>query len=121
MDEGEKMSQNFVHGVAGSYTNYRKLWRKRRVWKSECDVFLSVPAANRDSDSYKQPLLASSKVMIGLMRHLDEQKPISLQERMWERVSTHLGDGFIHQFIPPTHGTGLWAPMVAPAPNVSGP
>jgi hypothetical protein len=101
MDEGEKMSQNFVHGVAGSYTNYRKLWRERRVWKSGCDVFLSVPAVNRDSDSYKQPLLASSKVMIGLMRHL--------------------GDGFIHQLIPPTHGTGLWAPMVAPAPNVSGP
>jgi len=31
-------------------------------------VFTS--AASRDSDSYKQPLLASSRVMIGLMRHL---------------------------------------------------
>jgi hypothetical protein len=33
-------------------------------------VLESVPAANRDSNSYKQPLLASSRVMIGLMRHL---------------------------------------------------
>lgn len=30
-------------------------------------VFESAPAANRDIDSYKQPLLASSRVMIGLM------------------------------------------------------
>ena len=38
MEEGKKLSQDFVHGVAGSYTN-RKLWRKRRGWKSECAVF----------------------------------------------------------------------------------
>lgn len=33
-------------------------------------VFESAQAANRDSDSYKQPLLASSRVIIGSMRHL---------------------------------------------------
>ena len=39
---GEKMSRGFVHGVAGSYTNYRELWGKRRGWKSECAVLLKV-------------------------------------------------------------------------------
>lgn len=40
-----------------------------------CHIFKSAPAANRDSDSYKQPLLTSSRVMIGLMQYLDEQNP----------------------------------------------
>lgn len=43
---------------------------KERMEIGTCRVFESVPAASRDSDSYKQPLLASSTVMIGLMRHL---------------------------------------------------
>jgi hypothetical protein len=85
-------------------------------------VFASAPAANRDSDSYKQPLLASSRVMIGLMRHLDEQNPSVFEKECARENKIHTsGDGFIHQLIPPTHGTGLWAPMVAPAPNVSDP
>src|SRR6266566_7374429 len=45
---GKKLSQGFVHGVAGSYTNYRKLWRKGRGWKSECAVSLKV---------YQQPVV----------------------------------------------------------------
>jgi hypothetical protein len=53
-----------------------------------CRVFESAPAANRDSDSYKQPLLASSQAMIGSMRR-----------QLW--------DSFIHQLKPPTHGTAL--------------
>jgi hypothetical protein len=40
--------------------NYRKLWRKKRMQNGMCRVFESAPAANRDSDSYKQPLLAST-------------------------------------------------------------
>src|SRR5882757_8631010 len=79
----------------------------------------NAPCFGKYSDSYKQPLLASSRVMIGLMRHLEEQNTsVFMKECGREQVHT-LGDGFIHQFIPPTHGTGLWAPMVAPAPNVS--
>lgn len=84
-------------------------------------VFESASVANRDSDSYKQPLLASSRVMIGLMRHLDEQNSSVFKEECARKQAHTSGDGFIHQFIPPTHGTGLWVPMVAPAPNVSGP
>jgi hypothetical protein len=54
-------------------------------------IFESAPAANRDSDSYKQPLLASSRVMIGLMQYLDEQN-LSVFKKgcARERESTHL-------------------------------
>lgn len=43
-------------------------------------VFESAPAANRDSDSYKQPLLASLRAMIGLMRHLNERNPLVFEK-----------------------------------------
>ncbi len=49
-----------VHGVAGSYTTTENCGGKREC-KMERAVFLnSAPAANRDRDSYKQPLLAST-------------------------------------------------------------
>jgi hypothetical protein len=42
-------------------------------------MILKVPAAN-DSDSYKQPLLASLEVMIGSMRHLDGTSSVVNEE-----------------------------------------
>jgi len=48
----------------------RTVKEKERMEIGTRCVFKSVPAANRDSDSYKQPLLASSRVMIGLMQYL---------------------------------------------------
>ena len=60
-------------------------------------VFESAPAANRDSDSYKQPLLASSRGMIGLMRQLNEQNPSVFKNECARKSQVHTsGDGFIH-------------------------
>ena len=49
----------------------------------------SVPAANRDSNSYKQPLLASSKSHDRIDATPGRTEPISLQESVRESVSTH--------------------------------
>ena len=67
-------------------------------------VFESVPAASRDSDSYKQPLLASSIVMIGLMRHLDEKSPSFFKkERGREsKYTPQVTASFINSYRQPT-------------------
>jgi hypothetical protein len=68
----------------------RTVKEKERMEIGTRRVFKSVPAANRDSDSYKQPLLASSRVMIGSMRHLDEQNLSVFKKIVRESASTHL-------------------------------
>lgn len=46
----------------------------------------SVPAANRDSNSYKQPFLASSKSHDRIDATPERTEAISLRERIWESV-----------------------------------
>jgi len=62
------------------------------------------PAANRDSDSYKQPLLASSRVMIGLMRHLDGQDPSVFKSECAResRYAPQVTASFINSYRQPT-------------------
>ena len=75
LDGGEdKMSHGFVHGIAGLVHKLPKTVGEKKMMEIGMRrAFKSAPAANRDIDSYKHPLLASSRVMIGLMRYLDEQ------------------------------------------------
>jgi hypothetical protein len=100
----KKMSQSFVHGVAGSYTNYRNCGGKGRMEIGMRSVFESASVANRDSDSYKQPLLASSRVMIGLMRHLDEQNSSVFKEECAResKYTPQVTASFINSYRQPT-------------------
>lgn len=67
-------------------------------------VFESAPVAERDSDSYKQPLLASSRVMIGLVRRLYEQNPsVFMKERATGCKHTpQVTASFINSYRQPT-------------------
>ncbi len=104
---GEKMCQGLYMALqTRTQLPKRKLRRKKKRMQNEMfHVFQSAPAVDRDSDSYKQPLLASFKVMIGLMRHLDEQNLISLEEGMRESKYKYIRQvtaSFINSYCQPT-------------------
>ncbi len=108
LDGGEKKCAKACIGRCRLVHNCRKRKlrrKKKRMQNGMCHVFQSAPAVDRDSDSYKQPLLASFIVMIGLMRHLDEQNLISLEEGMRESKYKYIRQvtaSFINSYCQPT-------------------